>query len=116
MLLVVFTAEYKTVGCFRDNPRVRAILPLEGKRPVLDGPYKSRESAIAKCAVAAMSMKYKMFALQNGGWCASGPFAPRRFAMYGKSTACRDDGEGGLLVNQIYVLKGKMAGYLTCCT
>ena len=115
MLCVVFTSEYASVGCFQDRPS-RAILPLEGKVSILDGPYKSRENAIAKCAVAAMSKKYKVFALQNGGWCASGPLAPKRFAMYGKSTACGDDGEGGRWANQIYVLKGKMTGYLTCCT
>ena len=103
----MFTAEYKTLGCFRDNPRGRAILPLEGKHPVLDGPYQSRKNAIAKCAAAAMSMGYKVFALQNGGWCASGPLAAKRYALYGRlpDPACKADGEGGLWSNQVYLLQ-----------
>ena len=101
----MFTAEYKTVGCFRDHPRTRAILPLEGKHPVLDGPYQSRKNAIAKCAAAAMSKGYKAFALQVGGLCASDPLAHKRFARYGRSSFCKADGEGGLWSNQVYIFQ-----------
>jgi hypothetical protein len=40
------------VGCYRDTED-RAIPTLEGTDPILDGDYKSRQNAIAKCADAA---------------------------------------------------------------
>ena len=48
-----------------------------------------------------------MFAVQHGGWCAATATAPQTFDKYGKSTACRSDGEGGAWANQVYVIKGK---------
>ena len=80
---------------------------MEGKDSILDGSYGSRKNPIAKCAVAAMRAGYSMFALQAGGWCAASATAPKTFDKYGKSTACRSDGEGGGWANQVYILKGK---------
>ena len=48
-----------------------------------------------------------MFAVQNGGWCAASTTAAKTFDKYGKSTACKDDGEGGPWGNQVYVINGK---------
>ena len=93
------------IGCYKDNPS-RAIQTLEGTDPILDGPYSSRKNPISKCAVAAMRKGYSMFAVQDGGWCASSGTAPQTFDKYGKSTACMPDGEGGALANQVYVTKG----------
>ena len=31
----------------------------------------------------------------------------KTFDKYGKSTACKDDGEGGPWANQVYVINGK---------
>ena len=47
-----------------------------------------------------------MFAVQNGGWCAASATASQTYDKYGKSTACKDDGEGGPWANQVYELKG----------
>ena len=53
-----------------------------------------------------------MFAVQHGGWCAASATAAKTFDKYGKSTSCKDDGEGGPWGNQVYVIKGKVAfGY-----
>ena len=60
-----------------------------------------------KCAAAAMKAGYGMFAVQNGGWCAASAIAPQTFNKYGKSAACKDDGEGGPWGNQVYVINGK---------
>ena len=49
-----------------------------------------------------------MFAVQNGGWCASSSTAPQTFDKYGKSAACKADGEGGPWGNQVYVIKGNL--------
>ena len=102
---------YESIGCFRDRPS-RAIQPLEGKSSLLDGTYWTRTNPIAKCAAAAIRAGYSMFAVQHGGWCAASATAAKTFDKYGKSTSCKDDGEGGPWGNQVYVIKGKVAfGY-----
>ena len=73
----------------------------------MDGSYPSRENPIAKCAVAAMRAGYSMFAVQHGGWCAASATAVKTFDKYRKSSACKQDGEGGPWANQVYVIKGK---------
>ena len=52
-----------------------------------------------------------MFAVQNGGWCAASETAPRTFDKYGKSTACKADGEGGPWANQVYVFNGRIQAF-----
>ena len=99
--------EYEAVGCYKDTSN-RAIQTLEGKDSILDGSYTSRANPIAKCAVAAMRAGYSMFAVQNGGWCAACATAPQTFDKFGKSTACKLDGEGGPWANEVYLMKGKL--------
>ena len=52
-----------------------------------------------------MRAGYSMFAVQNGGWCAASATTAKTFDKYGKSAACRSDGEGGPWANQVYVIK-----------
>ena len=106
LLFVHCCPGYDEVGCYRDTAS-RAIPTLEGKDSILDGSYSSRTNPIAKCAVAAMRAGYSMFAVQNGGWCAASASAPQTYKKYGKSTACKDDGEGGPWANQVYEIEGK---------
>ena len=73
----------------------------------MDGSYSSRLNPIAKCAVAAMRAGYSMFAVQDGGKCAASATAPQTFDKFGKSTACKADGEGGPSTNQVYLFKGE---------
>ena len=75
---------------------------MERKDDILDGNYNSRENAIAKCYQAAKKREFRVFAVQNGGWCASSATAVMTYAKYGKSTACKSDGEGGPWANQVY--------------
>ena len=96
---------YVSVGCYKDTTS-RAIPILEGKDSILDGFYPYRVNPIAKCAVAAIRRGYHMFAVQDGGQCFASATAPMTFHKYGKSTACRNDGEGGAWANQVYVMKG----------
>ena len=62
---------------------------------------------IAKCAVAAMRRGYSMFAVQDGGWCASSARAQTTFNKYGTSGACLAGGEGGNMASQVYGIEGK---------
>ena len=72
----------------------------------MDGPYRDRKNAIAKCAVAALKKGYNVFALQHGGWCATSATAEKTFNKYGKSNNCQNDGEGGAWANNVYVFQG----------
>ena len=47
----------------------------------------------------------KVFALQNGGWCAAADNKDS-FNKYGPSTACGADGEGGPKANHVYEICG----------
>lgn len=71
----------------------------------LDGSFQLRENSIMKCALEAVKNDFKVFALQNGGQCFSGPDAYSNYKMYG-STNCPQGGKGGHLVNEVYLLGG----------
>ena len=70
----------------------------------MDGHYRVRKNAIAKCAVAAIRAGYRMFGVQDGGWCASSASAPQTFDKYGQSNDCRADGESGPFANHVYTV------------
>nr|XP_002732012.1 PREDICTED: uncharacterized protein LOC100374260 [Saccoglossus kowalevskii] len=106
-------AEYVHVGCYKDTSD-RAIPTLEGTDARLDGKYQSRKHSIDKCAQVARDRGFKMFAVQNGGWCASGGSALYTFDKYGASTDCAADGEGGPWANDVYILKDKEYARLGC--
>ena len=46
-----------------------------------------------------------MFAVQDGGWCASSATATETYDKYGKSTDCKPDGVGGPWANEVYVFE-----------
>ena len=105
--IVCFLDNYDNVGCYKDRSYPRAIASLEGTDAILDGHYKSRKNAIGKCVVAAIRAGHSMFALQDGGWCASSATAHSTFNKYGISTLCKADGEGAGWSNQVYTIKGE---------
>ncbi|XP_077863237.1 uncharacterized protein LOC102805255 [Saccoglossus kowalevskii] len=100
----IFTNDlvYTSIGCYGDAA-VRAIPTLEGTDSRLDGAYASRENPIEKCSQVASDLGYKVFAVQNGGWCASSATAIDRYNMYGTSTKCNKDGKGGAYANEVYI-------------
>ena len=93
------------MGCYKDTSN-RAIQIIEGTDSILDGSYSSRSNPIPKCAVAAMRAGYSVFAVQDGGQCAASATGIQSFDKFGKSTACKADGEGGPSANQVYLIKG----------
>ena len=100
-----FNTEYTSLGCWKDKS-IRAIGTLEGSSSFLDGTnYHSREDAIQKCYQAAKSLGYHVFAVQDGGWCASSATAKSTYKKYGASTACNADGKGGPWANDVYEIK-----------
>ena len=79
---------------------------MDGKSVLLKGNYQRRAFAIRKCALVCAARGYKMFAIQHGGWCATGPWAHRTFAKYGRSNRCRN-GKGGPWANDVYRVSGE---------
>ena len=73
----------------------------------MDGAYWTRLDPIEKCYRATKKRGFHVFAVQNGGWCATSANAFRTFSKYGKSSACKSDGEGGPWANHVYYIKGK---------
>ncbi|XP_019644481.1 PREDICTED: uncharacterized protein LOC109485364 [Branchiostoma belcheri] len=92
---------YQSLGCWRDTYR-RAIPSLERQDPLLDGHYSERQDALTKCYTVARALGMKIFALQNGGWCAGSPDENVNFKVYGPSTQCYIGGEGGPFSNHVY--------------
>ena len=102
--------DFEGVGCYKDTAE-RAISSLEGKDPALDGNYKTRMNPIAKCALVARKRGYRVFAVQDGGWCAASATAEETFNKYGKSSACKLDGQGGPWANEVYVFQGQSGAH-----
>ena len=86
---------------------------MERSDVLLKDNYSQRDHAIQKCAVAALSRGYKMFAIQDGGMCVGSPDAHKVYGKYGKSQDCKNDGKGGAGANQVYNLTGTMEGTVT---
>lgn len=99
--------EYLSLGCYHDSSQAHTIGSLESANAsLLDGPYKTRENAIVKCALEAAKNGYSVFAIQNGGACFSDSYAVKMYSMYGK-TSCPAGGKGGPLVYEVYLLGGR---------
>ena len=84
-----------------------AIETLERQDSILDGNYTTRNDPITKCYRAAKKRGFHVFAVQNGGRCASDASAANTFDKYGNSLDCYIDGKGGPLANQVYYIIGK---------
>ena len=103
--LLVFPV--KSIGCYRDTGR-RAIPGRDGKDILLRDFYRRRADAITKCASVAMRFGYPVFAIQHGGWCATGPRAHVTYRKYGRSNRCRN-GKGGPWANDVYRVYGELS-------
>ena len=61
-----------------------------------------------KCAEATRSRGWRVFAVQDGGWCASSPTAHLTYNKYGTAVNCVD-GKGGMFANDVYIINGKIS-------
>ena len=98
---------YQNIGCFKDDPMSPAIETLEERDSILDGNYTTRNDSITKCFRAAKKRGFHIFAVQDGGRCASNASAANTFDKYGNSSDCESDGKGGQSANQVYYITGK---------
>ena len=100
---VLLESLYEQIGCWKDKV-ARAIPTLEGNgnvTSIIDGHYKRRSREVEKCYLAALSLGFNTFAVQDGGQCFSSADAATTYNKYGKSTKCYG-GTGGPLANDVY--------------
>lgn len=112
--------EYESVGCFKDSS-TRAIEGVDGKYHddfpsgfLLYYDYKTRHQAIQRCAVFAKLKGYKMFGIQDGGFCATSATAHETYNKYGESQDCKSDGKGGPWANQVYRFPERKGKFMLC--
>lgn len=99
---------YKSLGCWKDGIP-RALTLVDGE--ILDGHYKTRESPIKKCHVAAYQKGFQVFAIQDGGQC-FGSLVNSTYRKYGKSNNCNAM-KGGAMANDVYEV-GKFYLFYIC--
>ena len=102
-----FLGFYTSLGCYSDNDQDRAVPTIEGTHQLLRESFFTRKDAVEKCAEVTRSRGWKVFAVQDGGWCASSPTAHLTYNKYGTAVNCVD-GKGGMFANDVYIINGKI--------
>ena len=102
------SVEYMFLGCFQDSNVTSVIPSLESENATyLDGNFTTRTNRIEKCALEAAKMGYRVFALQGGGACHSGPHAHLNYSVHGvENCGIADPKLGDVLLNAVYLLGG----------
>jgi hypothetical protein len=90
---------YRSLGCWADTGN-RAVPQLDGSDPRISGNYQARGNAINACYKVAKERGMKVFAVQDGGWCAADNNL-HSYNKYGGSGNCRN-GKGGPWANDVY--------------
>ena len=105
MIHFTLAIPYKTLGCWKDS-LPRALTSAEGKSTILgSGSYRWRENPIQKCYDTAKSFGQNIFAVQDGGQCFTSEGGDKSHEIYGPSSECRSDGEGGPMANEVYEIQ-----------
>eukprot|EP00794_Sanderia_malayensis_P007256 gene7256-8064_t len=103
---------YTHLGCYADSIRNRVLPNIEGTDQTLTGNFLTRENAILKCAVVAKQRGFKVFGIQDGGWCAGSLNGHETYYQYGRTNNCVY-GKGGMLSFDVYAIKQFFVGIST---
>ncbi len=68
--------------------------------------YKKRNDSLKKCAEAAISQQYTLFALRDGGQCFAGNLESTAYKKHGVSKLCVN-GLGSSSSKNVYQIMGK---------
>lgn len=79
---------------------------MEGTHTFLMDSFLTRKNAVDKCALVTKSRGWKVFAIQDGGWCASSSIAHLTYNKYSTADNCVG-GKGGMFANDVYIIDGK---------
>ena len=90
---------YINMGCWKDRPN-RAITPSITGYNVNQQPRINM--SVEECAKMAKKNGFKVFGLQDGGQCFSGPNAEKTYNKYGSTNNCPSNGLGTGWVNNVY--------------
>jgi hypothetical protein len=91
---------YTSLGCWADTGN-RAVPQIDGSDSAISGNYQQRANAINECYNIAKERGMKIFAVQDGGWCAADNNL-NSYNKYGASGNCRN-GKGGPWANDVYI-------------
>lgn len=98
---------YHNIGCWADYDLYATRISLETKHDLLLDHFLRRLDKVKKCGTAADSFNYNVFAIQDGGMCASGPTFHTKYDERGKANNCAY-GLGGVFANSVYEIKSKL--------
>jgi len=106
---------FKSLGCWKDSIP-RALASAEGNSSFLNGHYRRREHPIQECYVTAKSLGRQIFAIQDGGQCFTSEGTQMSHQIYGPSSDCKDDGEGGPMANEVYEIPSECRDINSMCS
>ena len=105
----LYLGAYTHIGCYGDSITDKVLPNIEETHQLLTGNFLTRENAITKCAIVAKEKGYKVFGIQDGGWCGASKYGHLNFNKYGKADNCVN-GKGGMLSFDVYAIKCKYNG------
>jgi hypothetical protein len=79
---------------------------MEGSHAILMDNFLTRKNAVDKCAQVTKNRDWTVFAIQDGGWCASTSTAHLSYNKYGTADNCVG-GKGGMFANDVYIIDGE---------
>ena len=92
-------------GCWKAIQREENFATLESTDGRVKEKYKERNDSLLKCAEAAMSNQYTLFALRDGGQCLAGNVESTTYKKHGVSKLCAN-GLGSSSSKNVYQIIG----------
>ncbi|XP_078577874.1 uncharacterized protein LOC144862879 isoform X1 [Branchiostoma floridae x Branchiostoma japonicum] len=90
------------IGCWVDNLGSPPVPSMENSEPSLADNYRTRTSAIRKCADVAYARGYQVLAVGDNGKCYSSSDAHNTYMSLGPSGGCSANGRGGTNAINVY--------------
>jgi hypothetical protein len=92
-------------GCWKAIQREENFVTLESTDGRVKDIYKGRNDSLLKCAEAAISQQYTLFALRDGGQCSAGNLKSTAYKKHGVSKLCTN-GLGSASSKNVYQIIG----------
>lgn len=92
-------------GCWKAIQREENFVTLESTDGRVKDIYKGRNDSLLKCAEAAISQQYTLFALRDGGQCSAGNLKSTGYKKHGVSKLCTN-GLGSASSKNVYQIIG----------
>ena len=93
-------------GCWKAIQKEENFVTLESTDGRIKEKYKERNDSLLKCAKAAVTQQYSLFAIRDGGQCLAGNLKSTAYKKHGVSKLC-SDGLGSASSKNVYQILGK---------